>query len=102
MTPPYQTALHAGATAGLIAAIVAVSWLPASPLLAALVGYTAVVGTLAHGTGAPVLRTLGASVVILAAAVAMLLRVLRQVIDIALWILTAGAGAALYTAKATA
>lgn len=90
------------ATAGLIAAVVAVSWFPASPLLAALLGYTAVVGTLAHAVGAPVLRTIGASVVVLAAALALLLRVLRQVIDVALWILTAGASVALTTAKATA
>lgn len=90
------------ATAGLLAAIVAVSWFPASPLIAAVAGYTTVVGTLAHGTGAPVLRTIGATVVVLAAALALLLRVLRHVIDVALWILTAGTSAALTTAKATA
>jgi hypothetical protein len=90
------------ATAGLLAAIVAVSWSPASPLLAAVVGYTTVVGTLAHGIGAPVLRTIGATIVVLAAAVALLLRALRHTIDVALWILTAGTGAAVHTAKATA
>ncbi|MDX3247181.1 hypothetical protein [Streptomyces sp. ME18-1-4] len=90
------------ATAGLLAAIVAVSWFPASPLLAAVVGYTAVVGTLAHAVGAPLWRTVGASVVVLATALALLLRVLRQVIDVALWILTAGTGVALHTVKATA
>lgn len=90
------------AAAGLLAAIVAVSWFPASPMLAALIGYTAAVGTLAHGTGAPALRTIGATVVVLAATLALLLRAVRHVIDVALWILTAGAGAALYTAKATA
>lgn len=90
------------ATAGLLAAIVTVSWFPTSPLLAALLGYTAVVGTLAHGVGAPVLRTIGATVVVLAAALALLLRALRRVIDVALWILTAGASVALTTAKATA
>lgn len=88
--------------AGLLAAFVAVSWFPASPLLAVLVGYTAAVGTLAHAVGAPVWRTLGASVLVLAAALAVLLRAVRHVIDVVLWILTAGAGAALYTAKATA
>lgn len=90
------------ATAGLLAAIVAVSWFPTSPVLAAVVGYTAVVGTLAHAVGAPALRTVGATVVVLAAATALLLRALRHAIDVALWILTAGAGAAVHTAKATA
>ena len=90
------------ATAGLLAAIVAVSWFPTSPLLAALLGYTAVVGTLAHGVGAPVWRTIGATVVVLAVTLALLLRAVRQIIDVALWILTAGAGAAVHTAKATA
>lgn len=90
------------AAAGLLAAVVAASWFPASPLIAALIGYSAVVGTLAHATGAPVLRTIGATVIVLAATLALLLRAVRHVIDVALWILTAGAGAALYTAKATA
>jgi hypothetical protein len=90
------------AAAGLLAAILAASWLPNAPLLAAVVGYTAVVGSLAHATGAPVARTIGASVLVLAATLAVLLRAVRHVIDVALWILTAGAGAALYTAKATA
>lgn len=90
------------AIAGLLAAIVAMSWFPASPLLAAVIGYCAVVGTLAHAVGAPVWRTIGATVIVLAATLALLLRAVRQVIDVALWILTAGGGAALYTAKATA
>lgn len=90
------------ATAGLLAAIVAVSWFPTSPLLAALAGYTTVVGTLAHGVGAPVLRTVGATIVVIAAGLALLLRAVRHIIDVALWILTAGAGAAVHTAKATA
>lgn len=90
------------ATAGLLAAIVAVSWFPSSPLLAALVGYTAVAGTLAHGVGAPVLRTIGATIVVLAVTLALLLRAVRQIIDVALWILTTSAGAAVHTAKATA
>lgn len=90
------------AAAGLLAAVVALSWFPTSPLLAAVVGYTAVVGTLAHGVGAPVLRTLGATIVVLAAVAALLLRALRYTIDVALWILTAGTGAAVHTAKATA
>lgn len=88
--------------AGLLAAIVAVSWLPTAPLLAAAVGYTTVVAALAHGTGAPALRTLGATIVVLAAVAALLLQALRHVIDVALWILTAGTSAALTTAKATA
>ena len=90
------------AAAGLLAAIVAVSWFPTSPLLAAVIGYTAVVGSLAHTVGAPVLRTIGATITVLATTLALLLRAVRHVIDVALWILTAGAGAALYTAKATA
>lgn len=90
------------ATAGLLASIVAVSWFPTSPLLAVLVGYATVVGTLAHAVEAPVWRTIGATVVILATALALLLRALRHTIDVALWILTAGTGAAVHTAKATA
>lgn len=90
------------AAAGLLAAIVAVSWFPTSPLLAAAISYTTVVGSLAHGVGAPVLRTIGATVTVLAATLALLLRAVRHVIDVALWILTAGAGVALHTAKATA
>lgn len=90
------------ATAGLLAAVVAVSWFPTSPLIAALIGYTTVVGTLAHGIGAPALRTIGATVIVLAATLALLLRALRHTIDVALWILTAGTGAAVHTAKATA
>lgn len=90
------------AAAGLLAAIVAASWSPGSPLLAVVVGYSAVVGSLAHGVGAPVLRTIGATILVLAVTLALLLRAVRHVIDVALWILTAGAGAALHTAKATA
>lgn len=90
------------ATAGLLAAIVAASWFPTSPVLAVLISYTATVGTLAHGIGAPVLRTIGATIVVLATAIALLLRALRHTIDVALWILTAGTGAAVHTAKATA
>lgn len=97
-----KSTLFLTAVAGLLAAVVAASWLPASPMLAALVGYTTVVGTLAHGTGAPVLRTIGATVIVLAAALALLLRAVRHVIDAALWVLTAGASVALTTAKATA
>jgi hypothetical protein len=90
------------AAAGLLAAIVAVSWFPASPLLAALCGYVAVVGTLAHAVGAPVARTIGASVLLLAAVLALLLTALRHLIDLTLWILGATSGVALTAAKATA
>lgn len=96
-----KSTLLLAAAAGVFAAVVAASWFPASPLIAALAGYAAAVGTLAHATGAPVLRTVGASVVVLAAVLALLLRALRHVIDVALWILTAGGSAALTTAKAT-
>ncbi|MGW9058892.1 hypothetical protein [Streptomyces sp. NPDC055733] len=88
------------ALAGLLAAGIAASWMPAHPVLAAVLGYTAAVATLAHGVGAPTARTLGASLLVLAAALALLLRALRQVIDVALWLLTAGANGALHTAKA--
>lgn len=90
------------ATAGLIAAIVAASWFPTSPLLAVICGYCAVVGTLAHAVGAPVLRTIGATLLVIATALALLLTALRKVIDVALWILGTGTSTALYTAKATA
>jgi hypothetical protein len=86
--------------AGLIAAIVTAGWFPTHPALAAACGYAAAVATLAHGTGAPVLRSIGASVLLLAAALALLLRTARRVIDVALWILTTSANGALYTAKA--
>lgn len=56
--------------------------------------------TLAHGVGAPPARTLGASVLVIAAALALTLRALRKLIDIALWILGTSAQGALHTAKA--
>jgi hypothetical protein len=88
--------------AGLFAAILAASWFPASPLLAVVVGYTATVGTLAHATGAPMWRTVGASVLLLAATLALLLKALRHLIDLTLWILGATTTVALTAAKATA
>ncbi|MFJ3037737.1 hypothetical protein [Streptomyces tendae] len=88
------------ALAGLLAASIAASWVPAHPVLAATAGYVAAVATLAHGVGAPTARTVGASVLVLAAALALLLRATRHVIDVALWILTASANGALHTAKA--
>lgn len=88
--------------AGLLAAIVAVSWFPNTPLLAVLIGYTATVGSLAHAVGAPVWRTVGASVLVVAAALALALKALRYLIDLTLWILGATTGVALTAAKATA
>jgi len=88
--------------AGLLAAMLAASWLPNAPALAALCGYTAVVGSLAHAVGAPVWRTLGASVLLLAAVLALLLTALRHVIDLTLWILGATSSVAVTAAKATA
>lgn len=90
------------ALAGLLAAGIAASWFPTHPVLAATIGYVAAVASLAHGVGAPTARTLGATVLVLAAALALLLRAARQIIDIALWIITAGANGALHTAKALA
>lgn len=90
------------AAAGLLAAILAASWFPNAPLLAAIVGYGAVVGSLAHATGAPVWRTVGASALLLAAVLAMLLQALRHLIDLTLWILGATSAVALTAAKATA
>jgi hypothetical protein len=90
------------AAAGLLAAILAASWFPDAPLLAAIVGYGAVVGSLAHSTGAPVSRTLGASCLLLAAVLALLLKALRHLIDLTLWILGATSAVALTAAKATA
>ncbi|MGK9463943.1 hypothetical protein ACSLFT_28515 [Streptomyces sp. G6] len=88
------------ALAGLLAAGIAASWLPAHPALAAALGYTAAVATLAHGVGAPAARTVGASVLVIAATLAILLRALRHLIDVALWILTTSTQGALHTAKA--
>lgn len=88
--------------AGLIAATIAASWFPHAPLLAVLVGYTATVGSLAHAVGAPVWRTVGASVLVVAAALALALKALRYLIDLTLWILGATTGVALTAAKATA
>lgn len=88
--------------AGLLAALVAVSWFPNAPLLAVLVGYTATVGSLAHAVGAPLWRTVGASVLVVAAALALALKALRYLIDLTLWILGATSGVALTAAKATA
>jgi hypothetical protein len=88
--------------AGLLAAIVAAGWLPAHPAAAAVVAYMAVVGTLAHGVGAPVLRTIGASVVVVATCLILALRALRALTDVALWLLTLSTRGALHTAKALA
>jgi hypothetical protein len=90
------------AAAGLLAAILAASWFPASPLLAVAVSYIATVSTLAHATGAPVWRTVGASALLLAAMFALLLKALRHLIDLTLWILGATSAVALTAAKATA
>lgn len=90
------------AAAGLLAAIVAASWFPNAPLLAVLIGYTATVGSLAHATGAPAWRTVGASALIVAATLALALKGLRHLIDLTLWILGATTSVALTAAKATA
>lgn len=86
--------------AGLLAAFIAASWFPTHPALAALLGYIAVVGTLAHGVGAPIARTLGASALTVAMALILALRATRKLIDIALWILGTSTQGALHTAKA--
>ncbi|WP_192806280.1 hypothetical protein [Streptomyces sp. SS1-1] len=86
--------------AGLLAAIVAASWFPTHPGLAALLGYTVVVGSLASGTGAPVARTIGASVLVIAMALTLTLHAVRKLIDLALWILGTSTQGALHAAKA--
>lgn len=88
--------------AGLLAAILAAGWLPSHPATAALVAYTAVVGTLAHAVGAPPARTVGASLVVIATALILVLRAVRKLTDVALWILNTASQGALYTAKALA
>lgn len=89
--------------AAILAAIIGASWLTATPVLGAAGGYVAVVLTLAHAIGAPPARTLGATVLLTCAALALVLRAVRHLIDLALFILgathTAGAGA--LRAKAT-
>lgn len=97
MTKP---TLFLATAAGLLAAFIAASWVPTHPVLAAAVGYAAAVGTLAHGTGAPAARTIGASVLVIAATLALILRAVRKLIDIALWILGTSIHGALHTAKA--
>jgi hypothetical protein len=97
-----KSTLLLATAAGLLAAIIAAAWFPGSPLLAAAAGYCAVVGSLAHATGAPAWRTLGASALLLAAALALFLKALRHLIDLTLWILGATTSVALTAAKATA
>lgn len=102
MKRPDRYTIAAIAIAGLLSATIAVSWFPNAPLLAAVVGYTAIVGSLAHAVGAPVARTLGASCLLLAATLALCLKALRHLIDLTLWILGATTTVALTAAKATA
>jgi hypothetical protein len=102
MKRPDRYTVAAIAAAGLLAAIVAASTFPNTPLLAVAVSYIATVGSLAHATGAPVWRTVGASALLLAATFALLLKALRHLIDLTLWILGATSAVALTAAKATA
>ena len=88
--------------AGLLAAILAAGWLPSHPATAAVVAYTLAVGTLAHAVGAPIARTVGASVLVIASVLILTLRAIRKLTDIALWILTTASQGALHTAKALA
>ncbi|MGW5429974.1 hypothetical protein ACWET9_22590 [Streptomyces sp. NPDC004059] len=84
--------------AGLFAALGAASW--AQSGLATLVVYVAVVASLAHATGAPVARTLGASLLVIATALIVTLHALRKLLDVALWLLNLSTQGALITAKA--
>ena len=88
--------------AGLLAAILAASWLPTHPATAAAVAYTLAVGTLAHTIGAPPARTVGASVLVITSVLILVLRTVRKITDVALWILTTASQGALNTAKAFA
>jgi len=85
--------------AGLLAAFLAGSL--AHSGLVAIVAYTAVAATLAHATHAPVARTLGASVLVIATILILTLHALRKLIDVALWILNLNVQGVLFTAKAT-
>ncbi|KOV86079.1 MULTISPECIES: hypothetical protein [unclassified Streptomyces] len=84
--------------AGLLAATMTASW--AHSAVAAAAVYVAVVATLAHATSSPVTRTVGASVLVIAATVILTLRAARKVIDVALWFLTTSSQGILITAKA--
>lgn len=88
--------------AGLLAAILAAGWLPSHPATAAVAAYTLAVGTLAHAVGAPPARTVGASVLVIATTLILILRATRKLIDVALWILGTSTQGALYTVKAFA
>lgn len=85
-------------TAGLLAAIAAANW--AHSGAAAAVAYVGVVATLAHATGHPVARTLGASALVIATALILTLNALRKLLDVALWLLNLSTQGALITAKA--
>lgn len=85
--------------AGLLAAALAGNWTGSA--LAAVAAYVAVVASLAHATHAPTARTIGASVLVIAAALILTLRALRKLIDVALWLLNLSAQGALITVKAT-
>ena len=67
-----------------------------------MVAYALAVGTLAHAVGAPPARTVGASVLVIAHALILVLRTVRKLIDVALWILGTSTQGALNTAKAFA
>ncbi|MFZ3473116.1 hypothetical protein ACODT3_10720 [Streptomyces sp. 4.24] len=77
------------AIAGLLAAVIGTALAPQSPTLAALLGYTAAITTIAYRIGMPPVRTLGAVSLLILEAVAVVLRGARHTIDLALWVLTA-------------
>lgn len=84
--------------AGLFAALGATNWTHLPVAVAAV--YVAVVATLAHATGHPVARTVGASLLVIATCLILTLHALRKLVDVALWLLQLSTQGALITAKA--
>jgi hypothetical protein len=84
--------------AGLLAAIGATNWTHSAAVTAVV--YAAVVATLAHATGNPPARTIGASALVIATCLILTLHALRKLVDVALWLLNLSTQGALYTAKA--
>lgn len=94
-----KTILALLAIAGLYAAVAATALAPQASTLAALLGYTASVTTIAYWVGMPPARTLGAVILLTLEAVAAVLRGTRHAIDLTLWILTATRSTGIHALK---
>lgn len=86
--------------AGVLAASLAAEWTGSG--LAAVAAYVAVVASLAHVTGQPAVRTVGATLLTVVATLILTLRAVRALLDGVLWFLHTSSQGVLLTVKAVA